>query len=278
MRAVAARPQSQRSDTESPFTGSGQRRGREAADATLFATLAQTSAAGARQRSPAGQRGGPWPCTMNLRPRACGVSRRGAGVVDQARLESVCAARRRGFESHPLRQRRFQTHSRRIKVPRALRSDELGKELGTARGSRTMRLSPDPALHLFRGGESRFRNSGRTIGRRFGHLLHYTTERAAVGVVKDQQLGFSDRGLWLSPTPYAGCMASQNLGLSNPCEWVFVVDVSSLPEVWGPGVAVPGFFGAWRGGGLEFYVPQPIPFSAVLDWYRLLGCGDAHGP
>lgn len=87
-----------------------------------------------------------------------------------------------------------------------------------------------------------------------------------------------DYGCWLTPTPYAACMAPYNLGLNTPRDVCVLIDVSDIVEVWGPGTIPPSnqYPDTWRGGGIEFYTPTPIRLAAVREVIELAPCGDTH--
>jgi hypothetical protein len=123
-----------------------------------------------------------------------------------------------------------------------------------------------------------YRHTGADIHAQFGLLVHYTTRDVARLIVASGMIGAPGRGLWLSPSPYAACVAPYNLGVDTPRDLVLLVDVSGVAEVWGPGSAAisRAFPDIWRGGAVEFYVPHPIPLAAIRSTVRLDPCGDTH--
>jgi hypothetical protein len=167
-----------------------------------------------------------------------------------------------------------------------MRVDALALELDTARsqiprpqGSILGAPSPLPAAELLRHQVAGFRRTGIDVAGTYGCLVHYTTTTVLQLIEASNQIGRPGGGLWLSPHPYAECMLPINLGLDDPRDVALVVDVRSVPELWGPGRAAASrrFPAHWRGGGLEFYVPQPVPLASTLvDVIRLEPCGDRH--
>jgi hypothetical protein len=120
------------------------------------------------------------------------------------------------------------------------------------------------------------RLDGATVYAEFGLLLHYSNSASLALIRSAGQLGASDRGLWLTPLALAACIAPYDLGLEDPRDIAFVVDPRPLSILWGPGIAAPSFRNGpvWRGGGLEFFSPQPIPFGAIMDVVEIDPCGD----
>jgi hypothetical protein len=114
---------------------------------------------------------------------------------------------------------------------------------------------------------------GHVVADRYGLLAHYTQWRYLPLII---QAGAIRAGCWLTPTPYAQCMVPHNLGLDSPREVCLLVEVRSLATLWGPGTtpASGRFPLIWRGGGIEFYSADPVPFSAVREVIELAPCGD----
>lgn len=119
--------------------------------------------------------------------------------------------------------------------------------------------------------------SGSDIANTYGLLAHYTTEIALELIAL---AGHIKGGCWLTPTSYAACMVPYNLGLNHPCEICLLLDVCSVPEMWGPGTIPPSrqFPTVWQGRGIEFYVPRDhvIPVTAITARFRLRSCGGTH--
>ena len=117
--------------------------------------------------------------------------------------------------------------------------------------------------------------TGADVAATYGLLVHYTQWQYLVLMMQDREIRAR---CWLTPTAYAECMVPYNLGLDSPREVCLLVDVSSLPILWGPGVTPPSARNPsiWRGGGIEFYSPHPIPFSCVTEVIELAPCGDEH--
>lgn len=108
-------------------------------------------------------------------------------------------------------------------------------------------------------------------------LLHYTSYAGVELIRATGTLGLGEHGVFLTPSLYAGCMVPANLGLRRATDRVLVVDPASLPELWGPGTAVPSDWDPlWVGGGVEFFSPAPIRLEEVLQWEELGSCGDGH--
>lgn len=118
--------------------------------------------------------------------------------------------------------------------------------------------------------------AGQLIAARYGLLAHYLSVTALPAIVAQAAIG-GPGGTWLTPTPYAGCVAPYDLGLRSPRDLCMLVDVSQLARVWGPGTAVPSILypTTWRGGAVEFFVPGPIPLRSVRELIRLHACGDS---
>ena len=117
--------------------------------------------------------------------------------------------------------------------------------------------------------------SGREVADRYGLLAHYTQWRYLPLMI---QAGAIHAGCWLTPTPYAECMAPYNRGLNSPREVCLLIDASQLTSLWGPGLTPPSTLhpSMWRGGSIEFYSTDPVPFAAVTTVIELEPCGDEH--
>jgi hypothetical protein len=116
------------------------------------------------------------------------------------------------------------------------------------------------------------------VADRYGLLSHYTIWQGLTLALDTGSVG-GPQGCWLTPTPYAGCVAPYDLGLNTPRDVCLLVDVSELVQLWGPGMAAPSGLhpSIWRGGALEFYSPFPIEFTRVRR--VVIGvdtCGDTH--
>ena len=98
----------------------------------------------------------------------------------------------------------------------------------------------------------------------YGLLLHFTSSAALEEIKRSGKLG--NPGVYLTPTPYAGWQASAELGLSDVFDRCLLVDVSDAPKLWGPGKARPSAsVSGWPGGGVEFWVPDAIPWARVAQ-------------
>ena len=114
---------------------------------------------------------------------------------------------------------------------------------------------------------------GEDVAATYGLLAHYTTQDGLAGIVGDEMI----RGAcWLTPAPLAACMAPYDLGLSSPRDICLLVDVSEIPELWGPGATGPSSRhpGVWQGGGIEFYCPTNIGIDQVREVIAIAPCGD----
>ncbi len=121
------------------------------------------------------------------------------------------------------------------------------------------------------------RTTGRDVAARYGLVAHYMSSSVLPTAMALGWIG-GPGGTWLSPTPYAGCLVSYDLGLNTPRDLCILVDVSAFDEVWGPGTAEASTLHStiWRGGGIEFFVPGPISIDHVREVIRLSPCGDTH--
>jgi len=111
--------------------------------------------------------------------------------------------------------------------------------------------------------------------RRFGLLAHYTTFEAWSLIRDSGSLGLPGRGIYLTPTGQPAWLATPDLGLARPVELCLIVESEGLSGVFGPGVAVPSprFPEQWRGGGIEFFVADPIPLSRIV---QIVECASGH--
>jgi hypothetical protein len=160
-----------------------------------------------------------------------------------------------------------------------MRVDRLAFELDTARPGMPL-ATPVPASELFARRDTRYRFHGRVVARTFGVLVQNTTSEALSLILSSNLVGRQDAGLWLCPHPYAACMVPSNLGLGGPRDIALLIDVENVPEIWGPGRAVPSSQHPvhWVGGGVEFYVPTPlVAQDTIVDVISLEPCGDRHG-
>lgn len=152
-----------------------------------------------------------------------------------------------------------------------MRANSLARRFDQGRWPQT--VPPDSAHDLM---VRRMRPvTGRRVASRFGLLAHYLSATTLPAVVARATLG-GPGGTWLTPTPYASCVAPYDLGLRSPRDLCMLVDVSRLARMWGPGTATPSnlFPTIWRGGAMEFFVPGPVPLQYVRAAIRLHTCGD----
>jgi hypothetical protein len=117
--------------------------------------------------------------------------------------------------------------------------------------------------------------TGAEVADAFGLLSHYTTWDHLAQILNVGAIGGS-HGCWLGTTPYGACVAPYNLGLASPRELCLLVDVRTLPQLWGPGTCAPSsqYRTIWRGGGIEFFSPNPLPFNLVKQVCEIFPCGD----
>ena len=151
-----------------------------------------------------------------------------------------------------------------------MRDDNLAREMDR---HRRLPISPLPSEDLYTGGQPAV--AGHVVASAYGLLVHYTSVDNLTSI---RASGYIRAGSWLTPTPYAACMAPYNLGLPSPRNVCLLVDVSSIPDLWGPGTTPPSsvYPSIWTGRGIEFFVPSPIPFSFVQSIIELSPCGDIH--
>lgn len=130
--------------------------------------------------------------------------------------------------------------------------------------------------------------SGAEVTEAYGLLVHYTRWSVLSLIANSEEIGIrgassgtgTSGGVWLSPSVYPACMVPYNLGLESPRDVCVVLDVSRVSELWGPGTIPPSMkhHSIWQGGGVEFYCPEPIPFSAptLVDVVGVEPCGGGH--
>ncbi len=117
--------------------------------------------------------------------------------------------------------------------------------------------------------------TGLDVAEQFGLLVHYVNAARLPLIFASGQIGNPE--CWLTPTPYASCMSSYDLGLPSPRSACLLLDVSEVGRLWGPGTCPPSNLhpDVWRGGGIEFYSPDPISTAYVRHIVRRLKpCGD----
>lgn len=117
--------------------------------------------------------------------------------------------------------------------------------------------------------------SGAQVANAYGFLSHYTTLPRLLEMIQAGQIG-GNAGCWLTPTTLAACMAPYDMGLNTPRSVCLVINVRDVPALWGPGTA-PGstaYRAIWRGGGIEFYSPQPLRTDLITRVYEIEPCGD----
>lgn len=151
-----------------------------------------------------------------------------------------------------------------------MRSDQLARLMSAM----NLPVSKASAVDMLRRGVGSL--SGAEVADSYGLLAHYTRSDLLHLIHASGQIGHP--GLWLTPTAYSACMAPYNLGLDTPCDTCLLINVRNVEELWGPGTT-PGSLahsGIWQGGGIEFFCPQPIPLSAVVDTQMVEPCGGGH--
>ena len=128
------------------------------------------------------------------------------------------------------------------------------------------------ARDLFNMGEEPV--SGHTVSQKYGLLAHYCNADRLPLIFTSGQIG--NPLCWLSPTPYASCMSPYGLGLDTPRNACLLVDVEEVSRLWGPGICPPSRSrpNIWRGGGVEFFSPDPITTDLVRHIIELEPCGD----
>lgn len=130
-----------------------------------------------------------------------------------------------------------------------MRSDSLAHHVDE------LRLKPreEPAKVLYEMGVDP--TAGSEVASVYGFLVHYTLSMHLERILEGQ-VGLPGKGLYLSPTPYSGCVVPYRLGLMTGRNAWIVLDVSSVPRLWGPGTSGIGR-APWPGGGIEFFSPCP---------------------
>lgn len=120
--------------------------------------------------------------------------------------------------------------------------------------------------------------SGRDVHATYGLLVHYTGSHWVNAMMNAGFVGRAGADCWLTPSPHAACMLPYTLGLDSPRDVCLLIDVSSVPGLWGPGTCPPSrrYPNIWRGGGIEFVCPAstPLPFALVQNIVQLEPCGD----
>jgi hypothetical protein len=160
-----------------------------------------------------------------------------------------------------------------------MRNDNLACLLDQRRWQSGGEVSPRPAIELCEKRVPRFKCSGTTVANKYGLLAHYTTEGGLQKIRELDSIGGKEGyGCWLTPTPYAACIAPYDLGLKTPCNVCLLVDVSKCEELWGPGTSGKSvlYSAIWRGGAIEFYSAVPVPYDYVTREIQLAPCGDLH--
>lgn len=154
-----------------------------------------------------------------------------------------------------------------------MRNDNLARRLSAVRWPAS--VSRLPAAQLWRLDYPP--STGTEIARAFGPLVHYTNENGFEWIQLTGHIG-GPGGCWLTPTGYAACMVPYNLGLRSPRDRCLLIDVSGIDSLWGPGTAPRSDVHAnlWKGGGVEFFTPEPVPVENVIRTFHLQPCGDIH--
>ena len=151
------------------------------------------------------------------------------------------------------------------------RVDDLAEKVDLLRLERKLDVDSSPADELW----ARYADSvsGTVLKELYGVLLHYTSIDH-VESINTAGIGRPGRGCWLTPSTYSACVAPYRLGLRSARDMCVMVDVSSLPEIWGPGTSRAGN-SIWTGGGIEFYYPGLIPAQCIVGFSEINSCGDA---
>lgn len=152
-----------------------------------------------------------------------------------------------------------------------LRQNRLGRALDERRWGGVAGLRP--AEDMYKRGDPAV--SGVRVASAYGFLSHYTTLGRLAQMLQIGQIG-GNAGCWLTPTTFAACMTPYDIGLDTPRNMCLLVDVGSVPALWGPGTAPASRThpAIWRGGGLEFFSPQPLSTSLITRVYEILPCGN----
>ena len=121
-------------------------------------------------------------------------------------------------------------------------------------------ISPLPAVEMYQ--DQYPPVSGKRVAEVYGLLAHYT-KWSLVNLLMTDGIGIT-KGCWLTPTERNGCYAPYELGVDSPRDVCLLIDVKGV-ELWGPGTSPPStqFGDIWRGGGIEFFSPEPLDFSLV---------------
>ena len=154
-----------------------------------------------------------------------------------------------------------------------MRNDELARVQLLDRWG----VARQPAQELYRQRVSRYRHTGAEVSVQYGLLVHYTTVDVLAAIVELGRIG-GNAGCWLTPIAYAACIVPYDLGLASPRDICLLVDVTTLTELWGPGTSPRSstYPSIWRGGGVEFFSPDPIPLECLHRIVRVEPCGDTH--
>ena len=152
------------------------------------------------------------------------------------------------------------------------RVQNVGAVLDLLRCSELLGPTPTSARRLYATAKTK-PVSGSEVARSFRYLAHYTTEFFLREIKRSNRLGTDKQGFYLTPTGYPTWLAPYELGLDKPPDRCLLIDVSNITDIWGPGLAEPSaeFQDVWRGGGLEFYVPGPVPYAYVV---QIMECQD----
>jgi hypothetical protein len=154
-----------------------------------------------------------------------------------------------------------------------MRYDVLARELVRRR---PLAVSPLAAEDLWHNGVAPV--PGQVVADTYGLLAHYTRRQFVVGMRRAGFVGRLHAACWFAPTAHAACMVPYNLGVDSPRDVCLLVDVSKVPQLWGPGTAPASsnYPGIWRGGGVEFYCPAgtPVQFAWVQAVIDIHPCGD----
>ena len=150
-----------------------------------------------------------------------------------------------------------------------MRDDSLAYVLDLNRSS----VSNGTAWDMYSTGQNAV--TGADVARAYGLLAHYINRDRLALIIEAGRIG---PGCWLTPTAYAACLTPYNLGLDSPRNMCLLIDVSELARLWGPGKCGASRYrpNIWRGGGIEFYTPDAIPFDSVRHIMELETCGDEH--
>ena len=151
------------------------------------------------------------------------------------------------------------------------RQNRLARTVDARRwGQQVFRL---PAEDLYKRGYPPA--SGTQVANAYGYLAHYTTLPRLSQLLQAGQIGGS-AGCWLTPSELAACMVPYDLGLNTPRDVCLLIDVRGVTDLWGPGT-IPGstaYRSIWRGGGIEFYVPQPLNTAVIRQVVPIEPCRD----